>query len=45
VDDTGDIARVGLRLLASRRAAKLGLTALERQNRKAFDRWREFIQS
>jgi hypothetical protein len=44
VDDAGDIARVGLRLLASRRAAKDGLAALRRHNRTAFDHWREFIR-
>jgi hypothetical protein len=43
VDDAGDIARVGLRLLAGRRAAKQGLAALRRHNRTAFRHWRGFL--
>jgi hypothetical protein len=44
VDDAGDIARVGLQLLGSRRAAKQGLAALHRHNRVAFNHWRGFLE-
>jgi hypothetical protein len=45
VDDAGDIARVGLRLLSSRRAVKQGRAALQSHNRIAFGHWRRFIES
>jgi hypothetical protein len=43
VDDAGHIARVGLKLLASRRAPRQGFEALRRHNRRAFDHWRGFL--
>ena len=43
VDDAHAMARVGLRLLGSRWAARRGMSALKRHNRMALDRWREFL--
>ena len=43
VDDAGDIARVGLKLLGNRRAAKQGLAALKKHNQVAFGHWRGFL--
>jgi hypothetical protein len=43
VDDAGDVARVGRRLLGSRRAAKQGLAALKKHNRQAMRAWREYL--
>jgi hypothetical protein len=43
VDDAGDIARVGLKLLSSRRAVRQGDAALRRHNREAFAHWRGFL--
>jgi hypothetical protein len=42
VDDAGDIAKVGLKLLNDRRAAKQGLEALKKHNRNAFNHWKLF---
>jgi hypothetical protein len=43
VDDAGDIARVGLKLLKSRRAARQGVNALNKHNRTARDCWWKFL--
>jgi len=43
VDDAEDIARKGLKLLGSRRAAKQGLEALKNHNRRAFAQWMNFL--
>ena len=43
VDDAGHLARVGLKLLTNRRAAKQGMATLQRHNRVAFDHWRGFL--
>lgn len=43
VDDAGDIARVGRRLLGSRRAGRQGLLALKRHNAGAMRVWREYL--
>ncbi|HKD09776.1 MAG TPA: hypothetical protein VKB79_27975 [Bryobacteraceae bacterium] len=43
VDDAEDIARKGLKLLGSRRAAKQGLEALKNHNRRAFVQWMNFL--
>jgi hypothetical protein len=43
VDDAGDIARVGLKLLSSRSAAKQGHRALLKHNSTAFAHWRGFM--
>jgi hypothetical protein len=43
VDDAGDIARVGRRLLADRRAIPQGLDALKKHNRQSIQAWHEFI--
>ena len=43
VDDAGDIARVGRRLLQSGRAAKQGLAALKKHNSYAMREWREYL--
>jgi hypothetical protein len=43
VDDAEDIARKGLKLLGSRRAAKQGLEALKNHNRRGFARWSRFL--
>ena len=43
VDDAGHIARVGLKLLSSRRASRQGFHALRKHNRTAFDHWRGFL--
>jgi hypothetical protein len=43
VDDAGDIARVGLKLLRSRRAARRGMAALQKHNRQAFEEWNHFL--
>jgi hypothetical protein len=43
VDDAGDIARVGRRLLGSRRAPGQGLAALKKYNRNAMYVWKEFL--
>jgi len=45
VDDAGDIARVGLKLLSSRNAAKQGYAALRTHNRTAFAHWRSFLEN
>src|SRR5665213_1571712 len=45
VDDAGDIARVGVKLLKNRRAAKQGLAALKKHNRFAFDCWKGFLDA
>ncbi len=45
VDDAGDIARVGLKLLSGSTAAKQGYVALLTHNSKAFAHWRAFIRS
>jgi len=43
VDDAGDIARVGRRLLASRRAPRQGLAALKKHNSRAMRIWKEYL--
>ena len=43
VDDAGDIARVGLKLLKNRRAPAEGLKALEQHNEFALSHWRSFL--
>ncbi len=43
VDDAGDIARVGRRLLESRRAPRQGLAALTRHNASAMRTWKEYL--
>jgi hypothetical protein len=43
VDDAGDIARVGRRLLQDRRAIPQGLDALKRHNRLSMRAWEDFI--
>jgi hypothetical protein len=43
VDDAGDIARIGRRLLESRRAPQQGLDALKAYNRRAMRTWREYL--
>jgi hypothetical protein len=43
VDDAGDIARVGRRLLRSRRSVRQGLAALEKHNNYAMRAWREYL--
>jgi hypothetical protein len=43
VDDAGDIARAGTRLLKSRRAAARGLAALKKHNQKALRNWNDFL--
>jgi hypothetical protein len=43
VDDALDIARVGLRLLKSRRAPAQGLSALRAHNAKALRAWKSFV--
>jgi hypothetical protein len=43
VDDAGHIAQTGLKLLASRRAARQGLAALKAHNQRAMQRWWEFF--
>ena len=43
VDDAGDIARVGRKLVKSRWAAADGYAALVKHNRFAMDCWREFL--
>ena len=42
VDDAGDIARVGRRLLESRRAPGQGLKALKKHNDQAMRTWKEY---
>ena len=44
VDDAGHIARVGLGLLRSRRAAHQGFAALQAHNRRALESWNEFLR-
>ncbi len=44
VDDAGDIARVGCRLLRSRWAASAGYSALVKHNRSALSFWRDFLR-
>jgi hypothetical protein len=44
VDDAGDIARTGIRLLHSRFAARRGMTALKRHNSRALAAWLDFIK-
>jgi len=43
VDDAGDIAKVGLKLLRSRWAPGRGFAALQSHNRRAADAWRTFL--
>ena len=43
VDDAGDIARVGRKLVKSRRAAANGYAALIKHNRVAMDYWKDFL--
>jgi hypothetical protein len=43
VDDANAMARVGLKLLGSRWAARQGLAALKAHNRRAIQAWREFL--
>ena len=43
VDDAGDIARVGRRLLSSRRAPHQGLTALKKHNSRSLRIWKSFL--
>ena len=43
VDDAGDIARVGLKLLKDRSAPAQGLKALQRHNSVAFAHWKSFL--
>jgi len=43
VDDAGDIARVGRRLLESRRAPRQGMAALKRYNRNSMRVWKDFL--
>jgi hypothetical protein len=43
VDNSGDIARAGTRLLKSRRAAARGLAALKKHNQKALRNWNDFL--
>jgi hypothetical protein len=45
VDDAGDIARVGRRLLTSRRAAKQGLAALKKHNSRSLRIWKEYLSA
>ncbi|MDP9171238.1 MAG: hypothetical protein M3N54_11525 [Acidobacteriota bacterium] len=44
VDDAGQIARVGLRLLGSRRAARQGLAALRAHNKQALRLWMQYLE-
>jgi hypothetical protein len=43
VDDAGHIARVGLKLLRSRRAAPRGFAALQAHNKRAMQLWQGFL--
>lgn len=43
VDDAADIARVGRRLIESRRAPRQGLAALKKHNSRAMEAWRQFL--
>jgi hypothetical protein len=43
VDDAADIARVGRRLLESRRAPRQGLAALKKHNRRAINTWKDYL--
>ena len=43
VDDAGDIARVGHRLLTSRRAPQQGLAALKQHNTRSMRIWKSFL--
>ncbi|MDE3194988.1 MAG: hypothetical protein KGN84_01490, partial [Acidobacteriota bacterium] len=43
VDDAGDIARVGLKLLGDRKAPAQGLKALQQHNAAAWKHWRSFL--
>jgi hypothetical protein len=43
VDDAGDIARVGRRLLGSRRAPRQGLSALKKHNSRSMRTWKEYL--
>jgi glycosyltransferase involved in cell wall biosynthesis len=45
VDDAHALAQTGLRLLSSRRAARQGLAALKRYNRRSLNAWREFLKN
>ena len=45
VDDAGDIARTGLRLLDSRWAVRKGFRALQAHNRRAMGEWNGFLSS
>jgi hypothetical protein len=44
VDDAHAMARVGLKLLASRLAPRQGMAALKKHNRKALAAWQAFLQ-
>ncbi|MEP6715239.1 MAG: hypothetical protein ABJC09_06675 [Terriglobia bacterium] len=44
VDDANEIAKVGLMLLRSRRAARRGLPALRAHNRRAMRFWMEYLE-
>ncbi len=43
VDDVDHIAQTGLRLLHDRKAAKHGLRALQKYNRRAVSAWKQFL--
>ena len=43
VDDAGDIARVGRRLLTSRGAPRQGLAALKKHNSRSMRIWKEYL--
>jgi hypothetical protein len=43
VDDAHALARTGLKLLGSRWAARQGLAALKRHNKRSLNAWREFL--
>lgn len=45
VDDAGDIAKTGSRLLKSRWAPRAGLAALQAHNRRGVELWKRFIQT
>jgi len=45
VDDAGDIARTGRRLLKSRWAPRAGLVALQAHNRRGFALWEKFLDT
>jgi hypothetical protein len=43
VDDVDDIARVGVRLISDKRAARKGLKALNAYNHRALLAWRDYL--